>query len=328
METMEEPQISAHPLSRLGLPRGPLATHEPSVENGGRTSNSEKNRDPAALRIDSALKREREMWASMFAAFLSGKRGRLKRLISIYVTSYDVRLAHAYRANRKNKKRLRLPLRELPAIAYRVNLLEPCDELVHVVHVPRASGGTREITVPGILNKIGSMIFASVLRIARNAIPQNAFYTGNSGVKAAREEVVKMVEEPDKRWFVENDIRDYFGSFNDGAVVELIREILPVDSRVIRNVALASNLNYQRPPRRRRRVRGGRTNFLRTRNRPRQPTTRRQTGTVPHPVTGCNVRHGDHDRVHGNGIYHASTHVSPLRGLAGPVCRRAFLPHP
>ena len=59
------------------------------------------------------------------------------------------------------------------------------------IRLPKEGGGTREITAPGMLNMARSMILASVLKLARDQIPGNAYYTGNGGHSSA----INVVEE-------------------------------------------------------------------------------------------------------------------------------------
>ena len=225
----------------------------------------------------------------MADAYRDRRRRPLRRLINVYITSYDVRLAHAHRANQNSKRNERLPPRELPGIAHRVNLLRPCDEPVRVIRIKKDGGGFREITVPGIVNKTRSMILKSVLKLARDRIPGNAHYTGNGGNKAAVRRIKEMVADPAMKWLVESDIRDFFGMFDDEAVVAMICELLPIDPRAVRYTALASHMNYPSGPKRSRwEQQGGRSNYLRSRKRTHTPRTRRQAGLAQHP-NGCPV---------------------------------------
>ena len=236
---------------------------------------------PARRRIERASKCERNLWAKMVTARDAGRRGFLKRLINIYITSYDVRLTCVHQANLKCKKCRRLPLRDLAAIAHNVNLLRPCAEPVNTFRVPKDDGGVREISVPTITNKARSKILASVLKLARDQVPGNAYYTGNGGRSAAVERVTELVADRDNKWLVEQDIVDFFGSFDEAAVVEMLQDLLPIDPRAVVYTALASQMNY--PSESRRGRQGGRSNFLRTRKRSHTTRTRRQTGIVPHP---------------------------------------------
>ena len=259
------------------------------LRNAGERARKKAPGNPSRRRIDQALKCERKLRAKMVNAYDAGRRKPLRRLINIYITSYNVRLAHVYRANLKRKKHLRLPLRDLAHKAHEVDLLRPCAEPVKTFRVPKEGGGTREITAPGMLNMARSMILASVLKLARDRIPGNAYYTGNGGRSAAIKVVEELVANPDNKWLVENDIADFFGSFDEANIIVMLREVLPLDPRAVAYTALASHMNY--PSESKRGKQGGRTNFLRARKRPHTTRTRRQTGIVPYP-NGCSVSSG------------------------------------
>ena len=230
-----------------------------------------KKNNPARCRIERAKKREKKLWAKIARAYRTNRTSLLRRRINIYITNYDVRLIHAYWANLKFKRHLHLPLRQLLSIAHEVNLLRPCTEPVKVFEISKEDGGTREIAAPGILNKTRSMILKSVLSILRDQIPQNACYTGNGGMRAAIEKI-KEIAGGQNKWLVEYDIKDFYGSFSENAIIELLRPIL--DPRAIKYTALASSMNYETPKLRRqppksqhKRRNCGPSNYLRNRKR-------------------------------------------------------------
>lgn len=227
-----------------------------------------------------------------------GPRRILRRRINVYFTNYDVRLALIFGANKRTKKHKRIPLRELPAFARRVDVLKLCDEIVRVYRKPKAGGGHREISVPGILNTARSLILKKLVTLARCRIPENAFYTGNGGIEAALAEIVKAVGESRIKWLAEYDVRDFYGSFDANAVVEGLHELIPIDRRVIRHTALASQMNYsdqsreqRRKIRRKRRQRNRRENRrTRATNETSNPGT--TAGESPPPI-----REGPRPRV-------------------------------
>ncbi len=276
-------------LAPVPPPRRPILPVPNRLQIAGNTAPQRRPGKPARRRIERASKRERKLWAKMVTAYNASRRGLLRRLINIYITSYDVRLANVHGANLKQKRHLRLPLRDLAAFAHNVNLLRPCAEPVNTFRVPKDDGGVREISAPEITNKARSKILASVLKLARDQVPGNAYYTGNGGRSAAVERVTELVADRDNKWLVEQDIVDFFGSFDEAAVVEMLRDLLPIDPRAVVYTAFLSHMNCPSGSRRGRQ--GGRSNFLRTRRRSHTTRTRRQADIAPHPF-GCPVRMG------------------------------------
>lgn len=197
--------------------------------------------------LKKAQRKEAKLRARIEKAEAAGETHKARFYRDLYTSSFSAKLtaAHEVNTHKKRPARRRLPFSELKELAAGLDPWAGTNEPVRIGLRPKASGGTRPITIFGFEHR-------TLQKLMRNALyPFARFHPGQyspagRGGKQAACAAIKEALEGDYKHAAKIDIRDCFGSIN----AYRLSQYLPLRRDMVGSVLIGRNLNLTTYPNR------------------------------------------------------------------------------